>query len=85
MVRFTPDLAAGRYEVRFHEATPFGDTKFNCRVRCVKGDQGFADVAPQRAKSLGTFEFAEGTAGFVEISAAGSRAITDAVEFRRIN
>jgi PKD repeat protein len=89
IARFTPDLAAGRYEVRFHEATPFGDGTFNCRVRSAKGKQLFSDIAPKRLKSLslGIFEFAEGTGGFVEILAAGSKGlvVADAVEFRRVN
>jgi len=83
--RFTPDLAAGRYEVSFHEDTPFGkDARFDVRVRHAGGEQTVR-VQPARSGVIGTFDFAEGTDGFVELLAGGSTGlvVADAVVFRR--
>jgi PKD repeat protein len=85
--RFTPDLAAGGYEVLFHPQTPFTESSFPVRIRHATGEktvrfhlQQFPD------RSLGVFEFAEGTNGFVEILAKDSEGlvIVDAVVFRRV-
>lgn len=83
-VRFTPDLRAGRYEVALHEATPFGpDVEFGVRVRHARGHR-VVPMRPTASRVIGAFEFDEGTDGFVEILAEGSRGlvIADAVCFR---
>lgn len=85
-VRFTPDLAAGLYDVSFHEDTPFpARTRFRVRVR-HKGGDNVRHVTPYRSRRIGTFEFDEGADGFVEIPAAGSTGLVlaDAVVFRRV-
>ncbi|MCZ7647743.1 MAG: PKD domain-containing protein [Planctomycetota bacterium] len=82
-VRFTPDLAAGAYEVAFHPLTPFapGDA-FNVRVR-HRGGAATVRVQPFAARRIGRFEFDEGCDGFVELLAAGSagQVLADAVVF----
>ncbi|MFW6161599.1 MAG: PKD domain-containing protein [Planctomycetota bacterium] len=83
VARFTPDLAAGRYRVAFHEDTPFRRaTRFDVRVRHRGGDS-VVRIRPGRSRAIGTFEFEEGADGFVEIRAEGSRGlvIADAVVF----
>lgn len=84
--RFTPDLEVGRYEVRFHEQTPFDpDSKFFVRVRHAKGEERIL-VQPAQSRLIGTFFFNEGTDGFVEILAGGSegQVVADAVLFTRV-
>ncbi|HUT89380.1 MAG TPA: PKD domain-containing protein [Thermoguttaceae bacterium] len=83
--RFTPDLQAGRYEVSLSDATPFSPgVEFDVRVRHAEGDQRVR-VRPDQSRRIGTFEFHEGTDGFVQILAEGSHGlvIADAVIFRR--
>ena len=83
--RFTPDLAAGSYEVSFSEATPFSpDSEFNVRVRHAGGETTVR-VHPRTSRRIGRFAFADGCDGFVEIQAADSRGlvIADAVRFAR--
>jgi len=85
-VRFTPDLRSGRYEVAFADETPFRTgTEFDVRVRHHDGDS-VAKVVPAKSRTIGTFDFDEGTDGFVEILAEGSKGlvIADAVHFRRV-
>lgn len=85
--RFTPDLEAGRYEVRFHEQTPFDpDSKFWVRVRHAAGEERVL-VQPARSRLIGTFPFDEGTDGFVEILAGGSegQVVADAIVFARVD
>ncbi len=90
IVRYTPDLAAGRYEALFHPDTPFrladAESSFWVRVRHASGEEKIR-FAPRQAKtrSLGSFDFAEGNEGFVEIAAKGSKGliIADALIFRR--
>ncbi len=93
--RFTPDLAAGRYEVSLHEETPFekvaafrreGPMRFRARVRHAEGDDGVW-VSPTESRTIGTFRFEEGADGFVEILAAGSagQVLLDAVRFRKVD
>ena len=82
--RFTPDLQAGKYEVSFSERTPFGpETQFNVRVRHRLGER-IVRVQPCKSRTIGTFEFDEGTDGYVEIRAGGSKGlvIADAIDFR---
>jgi hypothetical protein len=82
--RFTPDLRAGRYEVAFHEETPFSaKARFRVRVR-HGGGEAIVRAHPARSRRIGVFEFDEGTDGFVEILAGGSTGvvIADAVVFR---
>jgi len=83
--RFTPDLAAGRYEVSLSPKTPFGaDAAFSVRVRHAQGEETVR-VEPARSRVIGTFPFEEGADGFVEIQAAGSsgQVLLDAVTFSR--
>ena len=82
--RFTPDLRAGRYEVSFSDRTPFREgTRFAVRIRHAGGEDTVW-VEPARSLGIGTFDFAEGTDGFVELLAGGSRGqvMADAVVFR---
>lgn len=82
--RFTPDLRAGCYEIAFSDRTPFQEgTRFAVRVRHRSGDDTVW-VEPARSRVIGTFEFDEGTDGFVEVTAAGStgQVFADAVTFR---
>jgi hypothetical protein len=84
-VRFTPDLEAGRYTVSFPKETPFSDgTEFNVRVRHLNGEETLR-IRPALSHTIGTFDFGEGTDGFVEIPAAGSKGlvVADALRFRR--
>ena len=84
VARFTPDLAAGRYEVSFSDKTPFRrGTQFDVRVRHRDGDS-VVRMHPSRTRVIGTFEFAEGADGFVELLAEGSKGlvIADAIVFR---
>jgi hypothetical protein len=81
--RFTPDLQAGRYEVRLHEQSPFdADSRFQVRVRHADGES-LTWVEPSESRRIGTFRFEEGTDGFVEILAEGStgQVVADAVVF----
>ena len=83
--RFTPDLDAGRYEVSFHEKTPFAqDAAFDVRVRHAAGET-VVRARPARSRVLGTFDFREGTGGYVELLAEGAAGlvVADAVVFRR--
>jgi PKD repeat protein len=92
IVRFTPDVAAGEYEVSFHEATPFRpseqvepEIRFTVRVR-HKGGVDVIQAEPLESSAIGTFELEEGSDGYVEIHAGGSRGIVvaDAIVFRRV-
>ena len=86
VARFTPDLAAGTYEVSFRPETPFGeDASFRVRIRCASGDQT-RRVRPYKSRVIDTFPFEQGTDGFVELHAAESTGlvIADAVEFARV-
>jgi len=83
-VRFTPDLCSGRFEVALADETPFRPgTEFDVRVRHRNGDS-IVRVAPANDRAIGTFDFDEGTDGFIEILAEGSKGlvIADAVHFR---
>jgi len=83
--RFTPDLAAGRYEVSLSPKTPFDkDASFVVRIRHADGD-ATVRVEPARSRLIGTFRFGEGADGFVEILAKESvgQVLADAVIFRR--
>jgi len=84
--RFTPDLEAGRYEVSLSDRTPFAaGAEFDVRVRHAGGDRRVR-VRPEASRLIGRFDFQEGTDGFVEILAGGSRGlvVADAVVFRRL-
>lgn len=83
-VRFTPDLRAGRYQVRLSDQTPFPPAaEFNVRVRHKSGET-MVRLKPQESRAVGTFEFEEGADGWVQIEAGGSKGlvVADAVEFR---
>jgi hypothetical protein len=91
VVRFTPDLAAGSYVVSFPETTPFRlfegapeDLRFAVRVRHRSGTD-LVWVEPHKSRAIGTFDFAEGSDGWVEILARDSRGqvVADAVRFER--
>ncbi len=84
--RFTPDLAAGRYEVRLHEQTPFDpDARFWVRVRHLGGEEKVW-IHPATSRLIGIFPFAEGTDGYVELLADGAegQVVADAVVFTRL-
>jgi len=85
--RFTPDLRPGRYAVAFADETPFSpDARFAVRIRHAGGEET-RWIEPATSRKIGTFEFTEGTDGFVEIAAAGSRGqiCADAVAFVPLN
>lgn len=82
--RFTPDLRSGRYEVSFSEQTPFSaGTEFDVRVRHRHGEQ-IVRMMPTESRQIGSFEFNEGTDGYVQIETGDSKGlvIADAVLFR---
>ena len=90
-VRFTPDLRAGHYTVALLDETPFrpssqvpGEIRFAVRVRHKHRTERIW-IEPLKSRQLGSFEFEEGTSGFVEILAEGSNGmvIADAVRFER--
>ncbi len=86
-VRFTPDLQAGHYTVRFTDDTPFpAATAFDVRISHRYGEK-ILRVRPTESRTVGTFDFDEGTDGFVEIQAKGSTVpiIADALRFQRID
>ena len=81
--RFTPDLQAGRYRVSLQDETPYApDVEFDVRVRHAKGEEVIR-MRPAKDRSIGTFQFEEGTDGFAEILTEGSKGlvIADAVHF----
>jgi hypothetical protein len=87
-VRFTPTLAAGKYEVLLHDETPTpGKSQFPVRVRHAGGVKEFM-FSPQQAasRSLGVYEFAAGDHGYVEFHAGDSTGlvVADALVFRRV-
>lgn len=91
LVRFTPDLAAGSYDVSFPETSPFRpwegapeDLRFAVRVR-HRGGTDVVWVEPLKTRAIGAFDFAEGADGYVEILARDSRGqvVADAVRFER--
>jgi hypothetical protein len=84
-VRFTPDLQAGRYTVSFTEETPFSTgVPLKVRVRHRDGEQ-ILSIRPSVSRKIGTFDFDEGTDGFVQILSKDSNGliIADAVQFKR--
>jgi len=84
--RFTPDLAAGRYEVRLHEQTPFDpDARFWVRVHHLGGEEKVW-VHPADSRLIGVFAFGEGSDGYVELLADGAegQVVADAVVFTRL-
>lgn len=90
LVRYRPDLAAGRYEVAFAEETPFRPTeqtspelRFAVRVR-HRHATDVVWVEPLRSRSIGSFEFDEGNDGYVQIESDGAVGliVADAVQFR---
>jgi len=85
-VRFTPDLRSGRFEVTLADETPFRPgTEFDVRV-CHRDGDSTARVVPAKSRTIGTFDFDEGSDGFIEILAEGSKGlvIADAAHFRRV-
>jgi hypothetical protein len=85
-VRFTPDLRAGRYEVSFADETPFpADSAFQVAIR-HRGGIHRAEAEPGRSRVLGTFDFAEGCDGYVQLNASGSRGqvLADAIRFQAV-
>lgn len=88
IVRYTPDLSAGQYKVSFHPETPVIESSFLVRIRHASGEQTVR-FAPHcsETRSLGTFEFSEGTDGFLEILARDSEGlvVVDAVVFQKTN
>lgn len=101
--RFTPDLSVGTYQVFFPEiVSSWQDEELRFAVR-VKHKNGIDTVwmepkksesisiwdhtIPNPTKVIGIFEFNEGTDGFVEILAEGSKGqvSADAVIFKKIS
>ena len=77
----------GRYRVALRAETPYRENvRFRARVHSAAGDE-WVDVQPQVSRVIGSFDFHEGSDGFVEFHAAGSSGllIADAVEFTRIS
>lgn len=86
--RFTPDLAAGDYEVLLHPQTPLPANAFPIRIRHAKGEETITFNPKDKkspARSLGVFPFAEGMGGFVELFTDGAQGpvIADAIVFRK--
>jgi len=84
-VRFTPDLTAGRWEVALSPKTPFApQARFAVRIRHTGGDETLW-IEPTRSRRIGIFRFDEGTDGFIELLAEGSKApvLADAVVFTK--
>jgi hypothetical protein len=85
--RFTPDLAAGRYDVWLHEATPMppGQQVFVV-VHDTLGDHRRVVRAEQRY--VGQYVFPEGSNGHVDVFGPNDRSsptiTADAVVFRRV-
>lgn len=86
IVRFTPDLAAGKYEVRLHPESPRSSVTMPFRIRHANGEETVRLSASDTALSLGTYTFTEGVGNFVELRAvdAPGLLIADAVVFRRV-
>lgn len=88
-VRFTPTLAAGKYEVLLHQETPLpGTARFPVRVRHAAGvKESMFSPKPAASRSLGVYEFAAGNHGYVEFHADDSAGliVADALVFRRVN
>jgi hypothetical protein len=87
IARFTPDLAQGRYQVAFHAEMPPLESELAVRIRHAKGEERVRFTPSKDGpRTLGEFDFAEGNAGFVEISGAESTgiAVADAIVFRRL-
>ena len=81
--RFTPDLAAGEYEVSTPRETPWDSTtEVDVRVRHAGGDT-MVRYHPGEDPVIGVFEFDEGRDGFVEFYAEASagQVSADAVIF----
>lgn len=88
IARFTPDLSAGRYEVRLHDETPLRDATAPVRIRHAQGETKLHfNPVKGNSRALGEFDFAEGNSGFVEFQAEGSTGlvVVDALVFRRID
>lgn len=91
LVRFTPDLRAGKYDISLPDETPFRpsplapeEVRFAVRVRHKHGLETVW-IQPLESRRIGSFEFAEGTEGYVEILAEGASGlvVADAVRFER--
>ena len=100
--RFTPDLSAGTYQVFFPEIVSSWqdeELRFGVRVKHKNGVETvwmepkksrvigkYEHMTPNPTKVVGTFEFNEGTDGFVEILAEGSKGQVpaDAVVFKKL-
>ena len=91
-VRYQSDLAKGAYEISFHAQTPFRPTeltgpaiRFPVRVRHAGGIEVIW-IEPLKSLMIGTFEFDEGTDGFVQIETRGAKGlvVADAIRFRRV-
>ena len=92
LVRLTPDLETGRYEIRAVDGPLWneipGAKDAVVPVRVFHKD-GVSDVEwrPAQNPVLGEFEFLEGADGHVEFHAAGSTGmiVVDALEFKRLD
>ncbi len=92
-VRFQPDLAEGTYKVSFSSQTPFRpteeqspDIRFTVKVHHKNG-LDTVHVQPLKSRTIGEFEFSEGSDGYVDILAGTSKGlvVADAIHFERIS
>jgi hypothetical protein len=85
-MRFTPDLAAGTYDVSLGAGAPAPvGARFDVRVRHRSGED-VVRLEPARSRVVGRYEFEEGTGGFVEIRAEKSDGLVaaESVIFDRV-
>lgn len=82
-IRFTPDLEAGRYHVHLNLGPGAG--RFDVRVR-HRGGEDVVRMGPDRPRLVGTFDFDEGTDGFVEVRTENSEGLVavESVTFERV-
>jgi hypothetical protein len=62
------------------------DIRFAVRVRSGQGTE-VVWVEPLKSRAIGTFEFAEGNDGYVQVETKGSTGIVvaDAIHFKRVD
>jgi hypothetical protein len=85
-MRFTPDLAAGTYDLSLGAGAPAPEgTRFDVRVRHRSGEETVR-LEPAKSRAIGRYDFGEGTDGFVEIRAEGSEGLVaaESVIFDRV-
>lgn len=85
IARWTPDLAAGTYDVVLSGQTDLAATAatWNFTVRHAGGTSAVA-VSPGSGRTIGRFTFAEGGDGWVQLSGDRAGVVADAVLFRKV-